>query len=365
MAEPARDNEHPAGSAAGGSQRPVGEVRGCGVRRGPVVGVDAGGTKVLAVRLGPDLAVERELLRQWQERGREAVIDLLLTVCRELADGEDPLAFGFGLPALVPKERGAIPYSTHLPLEGVDFRALAEAALGRPVAVDNDVNCALRGEAALGAARGARDAVMLTLGTGIGGAILCDGQLCRGARGFAGELGHIPVAGRTERCQGKCPGEGCLEAVASGGALDRAAREAAERGTIAALAARARRGEAVDGALVTALALAGDADCRALLATLGEQLGAGLVAVANAFDPEVIVIGGGLARAGELLLAPAKRVLRQRALPGIGDSVRVERAQLGERAGAVGAAIMALEMATGASERSVTESAAPSGGSDG
>lgn len=317
-----------------------------GARRGArVIGIDAGGTKILGVVLDPNRAVEHELRTTWRERTTDATVELLIEFCRELekAVGEVQ-AFGFGLPALVPSARGAIPYSTHLPLEGVDFRVRAAQALGRPVAVDNDVNCALRGEVAMGAAVDRQNVVMLTLGTGIGGALLLDGQLYRGARGFAAELGHIPIAKDGPPCQGKCPGRGCLEALASGGALGRAARELAERDPESTLGQALRAGAEVDGAMVTDLALAGDRQAQALIATVGEHLGVGLAAFANAFDPELILIGGGLARAGELLLGPARRVLEQRALPAIREQVQVELAGLGERAGAIGAAIMAAEL---------------------
>jgi len=315
-------------------------------RRGVrVVGVDAGGTKVLGVVLGPDRVVEHELRTTWRERTPEATVALLLELCRELEKAVGEVrAFGFGLPALIPRAGGGIPYSTHLPLEGVDFRLHAAQALGRPVAVDNDVNCALRGEVAMGAAVGRRNVVMLTLGTGIGGALLLDGRLYRGARGFAAELGHVPIAEHGPPCQGKCPGRGCLEALASGGALGRAARELAERDPDGTLGRALRAGRQIDGAMVTDLALAGDRQARALIAGVGEHLGVGLAAFANAFDPELILIGGGLARAGELLLGPARRVLEQRALPAIREQVQVELAGLGERAGAIGAAIMASEL---------------------
>ena len=226
------------------------------------------------------------------------------------------------------------------------FRDLMSERLGLPVAVDNDANVAALAEHRHGAARGADHAVMVALGTGIGGGLILGGQLYRGARGFAGELGHLVVDHDGEDCPGDCPGRGCLEVLASGTAIGRAGRGGGARSSrtprSAAGPPRAGRSPA---ALVTELAHDGDEQSRDVLAGVGERLGAGLTGLVNAFDPEVVVIGGGAVAAGELLLAPARAVVAERALPPIAERVRIVPAHFGDESGMLGAAMVALEHA--------------------
>jgi glucokinase len=229
----------------------------------------------------------------------------------------------------------------HLPLDGVPFRAVIAERVGLPTYVDNDVNLALLGELEVGAARGARSAVMLTIGTGIGGAIAFDGRLYRGATGAAGELGHVTVDIDGPPCQGNCPNRGCLEVMASGPAIGREGERAAALHEDSALGRALAEGVPITGALVTESALAGDPEARAVIQLIGARLGAGLVGIVNALQPEVIVIGGGAARAGELLLAPARAVVAERALRPSRDTVRIVPAALGDLAGVVGAGLFA------------------------
>jgi glucokinase len=212
--------------------------------------------------------------------------------------------------------------------------------LGLPVFIDNDVNAAILAEHRFGAARGVRNAVMLTLGTGIGGAILLGGKVYRGTHGAGSELGHMVVDLDGPRCQGNCPNRGCIEALASGTALAREGKAAAEREPQSALGrALAERGE-VSGENVTEAALAGDETAVEVVALVGSRLGAALSALANIFEPEVIVVGGGVMAAGELLLEPARRELRARALAPM-NAAAVAAAELGDDAGMIGAATMA------------------------
>jgi glucokinase len=194
------------------------------------------------------------------------------------------------------------------------------------VAVDNDANCAVLAEWTLGAARGCDHVALLTLGTGIGGGLVLDGRVYRGAVGAGAELGHMPVDLDGPPCFGGCPGRGCLESLCSGSALARDAE---------ALFARPVTGEEV-----TELARAGDATAVQLMHTLGDRLGAGLAGIANALNPEMIVVGGGVMAAGELVLEPARAELRRRALAPSRD-VDVVAAELGEEAGMIGAALLA------------------------
>ena len=169
---------------------------------------------------------------------------------------------------------------------------------------------------------GAREMLMLTLGTGVGGGIICGGRPYRGAGGAAGELGHIMVDVNGPQCPGDCPNRGCLEAYVSGTAMSAMAMTAAQAQPSSGLGRALRAGETVDSRLLTRLAVGGDDAAVALLARCGEYLGAGLVTLVNIFNPELIVVGGGAAAAGDLLLEPARRVLAQRALRPTRDQVQ-------------------------------------------
>jgi glucokinase len=233
--------------------------------------------------------------------------------------------------------------------------------VGLPVAWDNDGNAAMLGEHRAGAARRTSDAVMLTLGTGIGGGLILGGELYRGSVGAGAELGHIVVDVHGPPCHGDCPGRGCLEVMASGTAMGREGARAAAAEPGSALGRVAAGGEEITGALVTELALGGDPLARGVIERVGEALGAGLVTLVNVFNPEVIVIGGGASAARELLLAPARSVLTERALRPGRDLAAVVPAHLGEEAGMVGAAVLALDAlaASGAGEGA---GAGPAGG---
>jgi len=305
-----------------------------------VVGIDAGGTKLLAGVVDEGLAVQHRLHRLWRGTERQDVLDLFVEVVEEaLAEAPEAEAVGFGIPSLMDADRAVSLECVHLPLAGVPFRDLMSERLDRPVVVDNDANCALLAEARAGAAKGATDALLLTLGTGIGGAILARGELYRGIGG-AGELGHTVVEIDGQPCS--CGGRGCLETVASGPAFRRAGEAAADAQPDSALGGAKASGREITGTLVTELAGEGDAAAVAVITDAGRKLGAGLASLANAFSPEVIVIGGGAAAAGELLLEPAREELKHRAL-GPNRDVRVVAAHFADEAGMLGAAVMALE----------------------
>ena len=234
-------------------------------------------------------------------------------------------------------------WSTHLPLKDVRFRDVMSERLGLPVVVDNDVNAAMLAEHRFGAARGTDHAVLVALGTGIGSALLLDGRIYRGARGFGAEIGHMPVDLDGPDCQGACPGRGCLEVMASGSTIGREGMEAAAREPESALGRRLAEGQEISGGIVTELAHDGDEAARAVLAEVGRRLGFGLTGVVNVFNPEVIVVGGGAIAAGDLLLAPAREVVAERALPPSRDSVRIVPAEFGDESGMLGAALLAFD----------------------
>ena len=308
-----------------------------------VIGIDAGGTKLLGGVVDQDLRVHARVHRLWGPHDRASVLDKMVEeVQAALEVSPEAEAIGFGIPSLVDRDRAVSVWSNHLPLDGLPFRDLMSERLGLPVFVENDANAALLAEHAYGAARGASDALLLTLGTGIGGAILTGGRLYRGANGAAGELGHVVVDLDGPPCLGACPNRGCLEVMASGTAIGIEGAAAAAREPESGLGRAQGGGRPVTGALVTELAHDGDRVAREVLEVCGRRLGVGLASLANVFAPEVVVIGGGAIGADEMLLAPAREELRSRALPPVRDAVRVVRAHFGEEAGMLGAALLAL-----------------------
>jgi glucokinase len=214
--------------------------------------------------------------------------------------------------------------------------------LGIPAFVDNDANVAALAEHMGGAGRGCSDLVMLTIGTGIGGGVITGGQLYRGATGAGAELGHMVVDCNGPRCQGNCPNRGCIEALASGTALAREARRAAAEEPDSALARAQADGQEVAGPLVTQLARAGDPAALGVLRLVGARLGVAVTSLVNIFNPQVVVLGGGVMGAGDLLLEPARAEVAARALPPAREEVRILPAEFGAEAGMVGAAALAL-----------------------
>jgi glucokinase len=313
-----------------------------------VIGVDAGGTKLLAGVVGEDLAVGHRVRRLWSGGDRAEVLDTMVEAVSEArsAVAGDVRAVGFGIPALLDFEAGVAVSSVHLPFEGFAFRDAMAERLGLPVYLDNDANLAALAEQRLGAARGARNVVLLTLGTGIGSGIVLDGRLLRGATGAAAEIGHMTIDEHGPPCQGTCPGRGCLEVMASGTAIGREGTDAGRRHPHSALGRAVAQRGAVYGEEVAALAVAGDEAACSVMAAIGRSLGAGIASIVNIFEPEVVVIGGGAAAAGDLLLDPAREVVAQRALRPSRDHARIVPAALGEEAGMIGAALFALAGST-------------------
>jgi glucokinase len=239
----------------------------------------------------------------------------------------------------------------HLPLLDSPVADLMAERLGLPVFVDNDANLAMLAEHRAGAAQGARHALMLTLGTGIGGGLVLDGEVYRGAVGAAGELGHVTIDMNGPRCHGNCPNRGCLEALASGTALAREALRIARERDDSGLARALAQGRTLAGPLVTELAHDGDPAALEALELIGSRLGVGIASLVNIFNPEVVVIGGSVVGAGELLLAPARAEVARRSLAPARDVVRIAAARFGVEAGMVGAALYALEQLAAAGRR--------------
>ena len=308
-----------------------------------VIGIDAGGTKLLGGVVDEQLVVHHRVHRSWRGADRSETLDTFVEAVEEVrAAAPDVEAVGFGIPSLIDPDTGVSLWSNHLPLDDVPFRDLMSERLGLAVHVDNDANLALLAEARRGAARRARHALMLALGTGIGGGILIDGRVYRGAGGTAGELGHLVVDTDGAECPGDCPGRGCLEVAASGSTIGLEGEQAGREEPESALGRRLAAGGEISGQFVTELAHSGDPAAMAVLESVGRRLGAGLTGLVNAFNPEVVVVGGGAVAAGELLLGPARAVVAERALPPSRDAVRIVPAHFGDESGMVGAALFAL-----------------------
>lgn len=292
------------------------------------VGVDVGGTKVLAVETSETGAVLRSAHADTPGRAGPvaALEDALTRAVLEVADGRDLEGVGVSAAALVDPAGATVRFATHLPWREDPVRARLADRWGVPVVLDNDANCAAEAERVLGAGRGAGSFLLVTVGTGIGGAVVLGDRVWRGGGGMAGEFGHMPVVPEGLACP--CGQRGCWEQYCSGRAVERAYRDAG--------------GVAADGGAVTAAARSGDPAAVAALAGVGEWLGTGLAGLVAALDPALVVVGGGVSAAGDLLLGPARSTLAARLMAAEHRSVpELVRARFGPEAGAVGAALLA------------------------
>ncbi len=307
----------------------------------PTIGLDIGGTKVLGVLLNRDGTIARELRRASPHAGVDALVATGAAIVSALGTGDEPV--GVGVAGLVSRD-GHVLYSPNLPnVREAPLREQLATATGHRVVVDNDANVATIGEVECGAARGARHAILVTLGTGIGGGMLLDGRMYRGAHNFGAEFGHFTVDADGPMCA--CGERGHWEAIASGTALGRMAREIVAAGGGAAIVAATGDGNEVTGVAVGNAAANGDGDALALLAQYADNVALGLAALANVLDPERIVIAGGLVDLGPPLFGPLRDAFR-RHLEGTGyrPEIAIVPAELGYRAGAVGAAVLAREL---------------------
>ncbi len=304
------------------------------------IGVDLGGTKMLVGVVAGDREVLHESRESSTGKTEMEIVEVLAAELEEAREARpDVAAAGLGIPATIDHEKGVAINAVNLEITDVPLRQILEERIGLPVFVDNDANVAALAEFLYGVGRGATNLVMLTIGTGIGGGLVLNGELYRGSIGAGAELGHTVINENGPPCQGSCPNRGCVETYASGTALAREGRVAAERHPESALGRAVKEGE-LSGRTVTEAAIAGDEVAREVVATAGRHLGVALADFANIFEPDVIVIGGGVSSVGDLLLEPAREEVRTRALPPM-NGTEVKAAELGPDAGMIGAAAMA------------------------
>jgi glucokinase len=310
--------------------------------RSPVVGVDLGGTSIKAALVSPQYEMLARKAVPTDLRSQAALLDAIERLIASVASDAGPAGVGFGLPSQIDQRRGRVLDSTNVPLENLDFKDEMSRRLGIRVEIDNDANVACLAEVRIGAAHGASDVVMLTLGTGVGGGLVLNGKLYRGSIGAGAELGHMSVDEDGPPCQGHCPSRGCLEVLTSATGVMAAAHRIADERASGSLAAARGRGEELDVRYVIDHAKAGDAESREVLEVVGRHLGVGIANYANIFNPELVVIGGGISAAGELLLGPARAEYQRRVLRAT-STARVVVAELGNDAGVLGAAALLFD----------------------
>jgi glucokinase len=309
------------------------------------IGVDMGGTKLLAGAVDSELSVHHRVQRRMNRLDQSYLLDVVVEAVEEACDGAggEVDAIGFGIPSLIDQRTGNAVIAINLPLKDIRFADVMAERLGLPVFVDNDANLAALAEHRAGAARGASEAVVLTIGTGVGGGLILRDRLYHGAVGAGGELGHLVIDMDGPPCQGNCPNHGCVEALASGTALAREALRIARERPSSGLGRALAAGRELEGSLVTELAHDGDQAAIDAIELIGTRLGVAIASLVNIFNPEVVVIGGGVIGAGELLLNAARAEMLARALPPSRDVVQIVPAAFGVEAGMIGAAALAFD----------------------
>jgi len=308
------------------------------------VGVDVGGTKIAAGVVTPEGKILDEA-RYPTPHSPERLVESMAQAVEEVSDGFGVGGVCLAVPGLVLAQENKVVFSPNLrAIEGIPLKDELGPRIGAPLTIENDANAAAWGEFRFGAGRGVDHLVFLTLGTGIGGGVITHGVLLRGAQGSGGELGHVTVQATGPRCA--CGNRGCLEALASGTAIGRRAREVAIEYPGSALGRLAIKRKVL-GEDVTGLARQGDELALSVLDEAGRWLGIGLAGFVNIFNPEVIAVGGGAMEAGELILEAARAEVRLRARPPSRDLVEVKEASLGPESGVLGAAALARDSSSG------------------
>jgi glucokinase len=321
------------------------------------VGVDVGGTKIAAAAVsGTVVGVTHERPTVLDSAG---IVDEIERAAREVIDKADGrvIAVGIGVPSQVHFATGRVMASVNIPLKGVELREELGSRLGCPVYVDNDGNCAALAEAYLAHSGPVRNLVMYTMGTGVGGGIVIDGRVFRGATGLGAELGHVVIQADGPECPGNCPNRGCMEALCSGLALERDATGLGRERPDSPLGRIVANKGRVTGRDTVNVARQGDPDALRLLQQLGTWLGVGISNAINIFEPEWVVVGGGLSAAGNLFFDRAVEEAKSRALPASLHDVRIALAHGGPAAGVIGAALLASQEYARATQGTQSETA--------
>jgi glucokinase len=307
------------------------------------IGVDVGGTKIAAGVVDVDGRIVARIQRVTPAAHADQVRDAVTDAVRELRTEHEVTAIGISAAGFVDAARATVMFAPNLAWRDEPLRDELEQRTGLPVVVENDANAAAWAEARFGAGRGVRQVLAMTVGTGLGGGVVQDGRVLRGEFGAAAEVGHVVMVPGGRPCP--CGLEGCLERYASGTALVRRARELATGSPVLAhelLDRAGGRADAIEGPMVTAAAQAGDVAALQVFDEVGAWLGLGVAQLAAVLDPGVVVIGGGVAAAGDILLGPLVAAYT-RNVTGRGHrpTARVVAAELGPDAGLVGAADLA------------------------
>ncbi len=308
------------------------------------IGVDVGGTKIAAGVVSPEGDTLNEV-RYPSAGPQERLLSTIARAVNEVKDGFEVGGTCLAVPGTVSTAENKIIDAPNLhAIEGVPLKDELEERTGLSTTVENDANAAAWGEFRFGAGSEATHLVFITLGTGVGGGVVSHGLLLRGAQGAGGEMGHITIQATGPRCG--CGNHGCLEALASGTAIARRAREVASEKPNSALGRLAVE-RTVLGEDVAELAREGDEAARSVLEETGRWLGIGLAGFVNVFNPEVIAVGGGAARAGDLILDAARHEVHLRAMSPGRDLVEIKEASLGAQSGILGAAALARDPFSG------------------
>jgi glucokinase len=312
-----------------------------------IVGVDLGGTNIVCGAMPEDGSREIAMRSQptYAEQGQDIVVDrinlmiedvIALTMAETGAQRSDFLGVGIGAPGPLDRERGVVIVAPNLGWRDYPLRDRVVEAVGLPATLDNDANCATVGEWWVGAAKGGRNVVGLTIGTGIGGGLILDGRLYHGSSDVAGEIGHTTIDSTGRRC--KCGNYGCLEAYASGPAIAERAREALAGDFNSMLPGMVGGNvERITAQTVYDAAKQGDAIAREVVRDTARFLGAGIANLLNVFNPDVVVVAGGVTQAGTTLFEPLRAEVRRRAFRPAVDACRIVPGSLPGSAGVVGA----------------------------
>lgn len=303
-------------------------------------GIDVGGTKIAGGVVDRDGVIIEELRVESPATDAEAIEEAIAGLVTELRERHPIETVGVGAAGYVDKSRAVVLFAPNVAWRNEDLKAELEKRVQLPVVIENDANAAAWGEFAFGAARDAEDLLLVTVGTGVGGGLVLDGEVYRGANGVGAEIGHMRVVPNGILCG--CGKHGCFEQYASGSALVREARAVAMSGAQIAQGMLQRAGgdlQKITGPLVTEAARDGDAGARQQLAELGRWLGEGVASLTEILDPEVVVVGGGVSEADDLLLEPMRSAFAGQLVGrGFRPIPEIRKAELGNRAGLIGAA---------------------------